>query len=167
MKKVTIIILSILCLYVIYKINFVKTLPVSLTTYPVFNMNDYNIFYLDLSEDNITTLNINKTISNDIDIISVTPYVNPIYKKTLGNLKYKFIHNISRNRNIHNFVKYYKNTIKGTGYLEDLNYISIDGIKILEIEVYAKGEDIIKLLYKNNKIKYKTVSKNEYKYLEV
>ena len=167
MKKFIVIILSILCIYVIYKINFIRTEPVSLTIYPTFNMNDYNIFYLDLSNSNITTLTINKTISKDIDIVSLTPYVNPIYKNTLGDLKYKFSTNISRNRNIHNFIKYYKNTIKEAGYLEDLNYISIDGIKILEVEVYAKGEDIVKLLYNNELIKYKTVDNSTYKYLGV
>ena len=167
MKKVIVIIMSILCLYIIYKINFIRVKPVSLTTYKVFNMEDYNVFYLDLSEDDITTLNISKILNSDIDIISLIPYVNPIYKKTLGDLKYRFSPNISRNKNIRNFIKCYKDTIKETGYLEDLNYINIDGIKILEIEVYAKGEDIINLLYKNNKIKYKIVNNNEYKYLEV
>lgn len=167
MKKVTIVLLSILCLYIIYKINFVRTEPVSLTVHPTFNIKDYNVFYLDLSESNITTLNINKIISNDIDIISIKPYVNPIYKSTLGELEYKFQSTLSNNRNMRYFIKYYKDTIKEAGYLEDLNYINIDGIKILEVEVYANGEDVVKLLYKNDKIKYKTVINNTYKYLGV
>ena len=54
---------------IIYKINFIRVKPVSLTTYKVFNMEDYNVFYLDLSEDDITTLNISKILNSDIDII--------------------------------------------------------------------------------------------------
>lgn len=165
MKRFLIALLIIISLYAIYKINY-KVLPVSINSNDI-NLEDYSVYYLDLSEEDITTLNLHKYIPSTVDIISITPYVNPIYKDKIKSLKYSFLSNISYKRNINNFIDYYKNTIKGTGYIDDINYINVDGIKILELEVYASGSDIVNIMYTKSKIKYKTVLKSEYKYLEV
>ncbi|MBR1377153.1 MAG: hypothetical protein IJ565_05025 [Bacilli bacterium] len=167
MKKVLIVVLAILSLYVVYKINYPKTEPVSIKVVTNFKLDDYNVFYLDLSEEDITTLNLSKYITNSVDIISVTPYVNPIYKDKIDSMKYAFAPNISYKRNINNFINYYKDTIKNTGYIDDLNYVDVDGIKIMEMEVYARGSDIVNIIYQKKNIKYKTVFKGEYEYLEI
>lgn len=165
MKKVFVLVLVILSIYGIYKINNKKTIPVSNVTN--FKIDDYNVFYLDLSESNITTRNIKKFIPKSVDIISLTPYVNPIYKNKIGDLKYKFMNNLSLNKNINNFINYYKDTIKSNNYIDDINYIDVEGIKILELEVYAKGIDIIDIIYNDSKIRYKTVFNGEYNYLGI
>lgn len=167
MKKILVIVLVITSLYLVYRINYPKVDTVSLNINTNFKLDDYNVFYLDLSEEDITTKNLNKYISNSVEIISITPYVNPIYKDKISSLKYNFMNNISLKRNINNFVNYYKDSIKETGLIDDINYIDIDGIKIMEMEVYAKGSDILEMLYQKDKIKYKTVFNGTYKYLEV
>ena len=164
MKKLLIALLALTSLYVIYKINNEKIKPVSINTLTNFSMEDYNVFYLDLSESNITTKNIGKYFKN-VDIISIIPYVNPIYKDKID-LKYNFVNNVSLRKNINDFINYYKNSIKNKGYLDNLDYIDIDGIKINEISVYGKGIEIYKIIYDNN-IKYKTVFNGIYEYLEV
>ncbi len=162
MKKVLIIVFAVLSLYVIYKINHPK---VEETFYiEEFSLEDYNIFYLDVSNEVVTTNNLTKIIKN-MDIVSIKPYVNPIYKDKLD-LEYSFMNNISLKKNIKNFIEYYKKKIKEKGFNDDLSYIDKDGIKIMEVTVYAKGVDIIKII-KDTNIKYKTVSYGEFEYLEI
>lgn len=165
MKKALIVLLVIMSLYAIYRFNN-RTLPVSINSVDI-NLDDYSVYYLDLSEEDIRTINLSKFIPKTVEIVSLTPYINPIYKNKIKSLKYSFRPNLSLKKNLNNFTNYYKDTIKEYGFLDDLNYINVDGIKILELEVYAKGSDIINIMYVRNKIKYKTVLKNEYKYLEV
>ncbi len=165
MKKIFIITLIILCLYGIYKVNNKRTMQVS--NISNFKIDDYNVFYLDLSETNINTKNIYKYISKNIDIISITPYINPIYKDKIGNIKYNFMSNLSLKKNINRFENYYKDIIKEYGYIDDIDYSIKDGIKILELEVYAKGIDIVNLIYDNNSIRYKIVFNGEYNYLGI
>ncbi len=148
----------------------ISFIPKKDTVVPVFNnmpfkLEDYNVFYLELKEEDINTSNILKLIPSSVDIISITPYINPIYENKLK-LKYNFISNISSKKNIENFIKYYKDTIKSLNYIDDLNNIDINGIKINEAVVFARGSDIIKIMNSKN-IKYKKVFYEEYEYLEV
>ena len=163
MKKLLALFLFIVSIYVIYKINYQKIEPVS-NTLANFSMEDYNVFYLDLTDSFITTKNMYKYFKN-VDIISINPYINPIYKDKID-LRYNFQSNISLKKNITNFINHYKTSIKNKGYIDDLNYIDIDGIKIEEITIYGKGIEIYKIIYDNN-IKYKRVFYSEYEYLEV
>lgn len=164
MKQTSIIILTILCLYGIYLHNN-RTVTVSLKETPIFKLDDYNVFYLDLEDEDINTLNLNKYITHDMEIISIIPYVNPIYKDKIGNLKYNFS-TVSYQNNINNFTKYYKDTINNSGYLDNLSEVDVNGIKINEIEVYTKGSNIVDLIYQKPKIKYKNFLSDNYKYLE-
>lgn len=141
-----------------------KVKPVSyLNNNANFNLEDYNIYYLNLEDENITTKNISKYVNN-MDVISMHLYVNPIYEKIIGKIKYDFNNNISLKQNIKNMVNYYKELLESKSFIEDKIY---DEIKINEVVVYANGNDILNLLYENNLIKYKRVFKGEYKYLEV
>lgn len=165
MKKVLIILCVFLSLYGVYKIRRNnKSIPVSFNTDTFFNLDDYNVYYLSLEEENITTHNLNTIITSDMTIISINPYVNPIYSNKI-NLKYTF-ENISYKKNIRNFIRYYKDTINKSGINDDLNYIDIDGIKINEMEVYAKGSDIVNMIYSNPYIKYRNYINKNYNYLE-
>ena len=163
MKKLLIIVLIILGIFLIPKKE--NIIPVSSSSH--FKLDDYYVFYLDLKDEDINTSNILKNIKDQIDIISITPYINPIYENKIGDLKYSFMPNISKKKNISNFIKYYKENIKSLNYIEDINNIDLNGIKINEVVVFAKGSDIIELLYNKNKIKYKKVFYEEYEYLEV
>lgn len=165
MKKIFVITLIILCLYGIYKINNKETIKVS--NISNFKIDDYNVFYLDISETDITTKNIDKYISKNIDIISITPYINPIYKDKIDNIKYNFMSNLSLKKNINKFENYYKDIINSYNYIDDIDYNIKDGIKILELEVYARGIDIVNLIYDNNEIRYKIVFNGEYNYLGI
>lgn len=164
MKKVLIVCLVFLLLYGVYRVRNNKVVSVSLETNTFFNLDDYNVFYLSLEEENISTLNLKNILSSDITIISITPYINPIYADKISSLKYKF-ENISYKRNITNFTKYYINSIEEHGYNDDLSYINVNGIKINEIEVYAKGSDIVNMIYVKPKIKYKNFLNSDYNYL--
>ena len=124
----------------------------------------YNIFFLNLEEYNITTKNFESYFKND-DIISITPYVNPIYKKKINsNLKYNFKHT-SIFQNITNFERYYEKVIKESGYIKDLSMISYEGIKINEICLYEKVEIVNELLKKYPKIKYRHSQSERYRNL--
>lgn len=165
MKKVIMIFIVFLSMYFIYNIfNKEEVLTVSLKEETFFHLDDYNVFYLNLEEEEITTLNLDKILTNDIDIISITGYINPIYTDKIGNIKYKF-ENISYKKNINRFTKYYIDTIKQKGINDNFSDVSITGIKIKELEVYAKGSDIVNMIYLKPKIKYKNFLNENYNYL--
>ena len=166
MKKIIIICSVFFIVFIIYNITYKEeVIPVSLKEEVVFNIDEYNVFYLDLSEEDITTLNLKDIIFKDMDIISLNLYVNPIYKDKIGDIKYKY-QDISLKRNIENMTNYYIDTIKNKGIIDDFSYLKVTGIKIIELEVYAKGRDIINLAYKYKNIKYKDYLNNNYNYIK-
>lgn len=165
MKKVFIIIGVLVSMYYIYSFTHDKIEVVSLREQPVFKIDEYNLFTLDLSEEDITTLDLKDIITKDMDIESISLRVNPLYKDIVGIIKYKY-QNISLKRNISNMTNYYIDSIRNKGIMENFDYISITGIKIDEIEVYTKGEDIINLIYKYRNIRYKDYLNNSYNYLQ-
>ena len=89
MKRVLIVLLVIISLYTIYKFNN-RTLPVSIDNSVDINLDDYSVYYLDLSEEDIRTINLSKFIPKTVEIVSLTPYINPIYKNKIKSLKYSF-----------------------------------------------------------------------------
>ena len=66
---------------------------------------------------------------------------------------------------INRFTKYYIDTIKQKGINDNFSDVSITGIKIKELEVYAKGSDIVNMIYLKPKIKYKNFLNENYNYL--
>lgn len=164
MKKI-IIIFSIVFLIFIININHKneKVEEVSLNEKTVFNIDEYNVFKLNLEEENITTLNLGNIITKDMNIISIIPYVNPLYIDKIDPIKYKY-ENMSLKKNMAKLTNYYIDYIKDKGIVDDLNYIKVDGLKIIELEVYARGSDIVNMAYNYRKIKYKNLLTNDYQY---
>lgn len=128
--------------------------PVLLKEQPVFKVDEYNIFYLDLYGEDITTLNISKLVNNNMDIINIILDVNKIYKDKLGYINYKY-QNMSLKKNITSLTNEYKDLIRKQGIVDNFDYISETGIKIVGIELYTSGEEIVNILYKYPNIKYK------------
>ena len=167
MKKGLIVLAVFLTLFGIYKIrNREETAPVVLQENVMFNLEDYNVFYLNLEEEDINSSNLSKYITSDMTIISINPFINPIYSEKIGSLKYKFTTE-SYKKNMSNFIKYYKKSIKDYGFLDDLSYIDVNGIKLNEIEIYARGSDIVNFIYQKPKTKYKNFLNESYNYLNI
>lgn len=162
MKKV-LIILGIIIIMLCFSTPKVE--PVVLMEQPIFNVDEYNLFDLDLTLEDISTLDLKEIINNDMDVISISLRVNPLYKDVVGELKYKY-QNVSLNKNISNINKYYVDSIRDKGFMENFDYISVTGIKIDGIEVFCKGSDIVELIYKYKNIRYKDYLNNSYNYLK-
>ena len=95
-----------------------------------------------LSFDNLSTNNFLNYFS-DINVIKLYPYVNPIYKESIGDLVYEVRGNLSDE--ISNFKEQYLNIIKKNSYL-DYNYLYINGINISKMDVYLSDKDLYDII---------------------
>ena len=113
----------------------------------VFNSqdNNYDIFILDISKENITTNNIYNYF-NDIKILEIYPYINPIYQKYLDIKSYSFNTVLSNKKNISNFITEYNKELNNNGLNNEMIKININGIKIDKIKVYTSNKDINNLI---------------------
>ena len=164
MKKIIIIIAVIMSMNLIYNYTH-RSKPVVLKEQPMFKIDEYNVFYLDLSEEEITTLNLNKIVNKNMDLINIVLDVNKLYRDKIGYINYKY-QNISFKRNMNKLTDEYVTLIKDKGFIDNFDYISVTGIKIVGIELYTSGQEIVDLLYKYPNIRYKDYLNNNYKYLK-
>ncbi len=141
MKKIIILFLSIIIIFSISKAS----------TKEVFNEYDYNIYYLDFREANLTTENFNEYFNN-IDILKISPYINPIYKNKFKFDEYLFDYS-SYDNNIKKFKESFLKELKLINYSDYIN-CSIKGIKIDMVKVYARKSDINKIINKDKNVKY-------------
>lgn len=95
-----------------------------------------------LSFDNLSTNNFLNYFS-DINVIKLYPYVNPIYKESIGDLVYEVRGNLYDE--ISNFKEQYLNIIKKNSYL-DYNYLYINGINISKMDVYVSDKDLYDII---------------------
>lgn len=165
MKKVIILSCIIVGLFLAVSLRKEEVKQVSFSYNVNFNLEDYNLFYLDLAGSNITTNNL-KNYINNMEVISISLYINPSYDK-VGNIEYSFVSNISFKRNMDKLKNIYIDTIKKEYPTENFSSLDIDGIKIDKLVLYAKGMDIVNLLDSEKNIKYKTVFNGTYKYIGV
>ena len=138
-------ILFILILIIIFTVDNESVMP-------VFNENDYDIYYLDFRNTNLNTNNFNDYFNEEIDILKISPYINPIYKNKFSFDEYLFNYS-SINNNIKIFKEKYLNELKKYNY-DDYNYSLIYGIKIDMVKVYSNKKNINNLLNKDKNVKY-------------
>lgn len=114
--------------------------------------NGYDIYLLDISKENINTFNLLDYFDN-VKILEIYPYINPIYKKLINLSNYSFNTALSNKKNISLFTRDYLKKIDDNYLKEELVKYQINGIKINKIKVYCKKNDIkyynIKLESKN------------------
>lgn len=95
-----------------------------------------------LSFDNLSTNNFLDYFS-DISVIRLYPYVNPIYRESIGDLVYEVRGNLSDE--INKFKEQYLNIIKKNSYL-DYNYLYTNGINISKMDVYVSDKQLNNIL---------------------
>lgn len=118
----------------------------------VFNSKEeYNIYLLDVSKSNITTLNLTDYFENG-EILEIYPYINPIYKKLINITSFPFNTAISNKKNISNFISECSNKLKENALTSESLKINLNGIKIIKLKVYTSSKNIKKIV-NNNSIK--------------
>lgn len=111
-------------------------------------LDSYDLYFLDLSKENINTNNI-MMYFDDIIIIEIYPYINPLYKKLINLDSYKFNTILSNKKNISLFMNEYLNKLENNNLKEEIIKYRINGVKINKIKVYASTRNINKLIYEN------------------
>ena len=96
-----------------------------------------------LSFGNLNTNNFLNYFS-DIDVIRIYPYINPIYKDSLGYVSYK-MNGVDSGSDIERFKESYLSLIKKNSFL-DYNYLYVNGINIGRIDVYLSDEQLDDLI---------------------
>ena len=136
------IIVCVFCSLIITKSDKIET---------VFNeqINSYDLYLLDVSKEDINTFNIVNYFDN-IKIIEIYPYINPIYKKLINISNYKFNTVLSNKKNISLFVNEYLNLLDKNSLKDEIVKYRINGIKINKILVYASNSDINNLINNYN-----------------
>lgn len=105
----------------------------------------YDMYILDLSKENINTKNILNYFDN-MKIIEMYPYINPIYKNVIKLSNYKFNVVLSNKKNISLFLNEYLKKLEENSLKEEIIKYSINGIKINKIKVYASKKNINNLI---------------------
>ena len=115
--------------------------------------NYYEIYYLDFRDSNLNTNNFLEYFNNEnIDVLKIEPYINPIYKNKIEFDEYLFDYT-SKSNNIKRFKETFLKKLKLINY-DDYIKNNINGIKINMVKVYSNEKEIIKLLKKDKNVKY-------------
>ena len=123
---------------------------------PTFNEIDYNynIYNLDISRENITTKNM-QNIFDSYTIISVEPYVNPIYSTLIATKTFDFDTNKSISVNVDILTNHYVDILKNNGLNSEAQTIEYNGIKIDKVSLYITNSQLDMIL---NNYKFKLIS---------
>ena len=113
------------------------------------NVNNYDVYILDLSKENINTSNIMNYFDN-IKIIEIYPYINPIYKKLINLSSYSFNTILSNKKNISLFINDYLTQIENNSLKDEMVKYKVNGIKVNKIKVYASSKEISYLINNYN-----------------
>lgn len=108
---------------------------------PTFNINNnnYSFYILEFQSHNVSTNNFNKYFEN-INVIWVEPYINPLYKQIKTQYLFK---------DISTFKKEFTDSLISQGYHSDALNLKIEGIKIKKMKVYSSERDIQNLKIEN------------------
>ena len=101
---------------------------------------EYNIYFLNTEKENITTNNLTDYFE-DIKILEIYPYINPIYKKHMKK-SYTFNTAVSHKKNTSNFIVEYSNQLSNYALNVDNVLVHLNGIKIDKIKVYRSNTKI-------------------------
>lgn len=142
MRKILLLIILII-IFTFFSIFLFKRSNVETVFYE--NVNDYNIYILDISNLNINTNNI-VNYFDDIRILEISPYINPIYKKVIKLNNYSFNTFLSNKKNISNFTSKYLNKLKDNALKEELIKYSLNGVKIVKVKIYTSNDIVNELI---------------------
>ena len=113
---------------------------------------DYHLYEVHLEEENIRTTNFIDLFSS-FEILSITPYINPLYEKKF--LKKEYIFQKEQiDQNIMDFTKKYLETLKNLPYQGDYIIAYTEGIKLISVKLYAKESELEHLTQKYPSITY-------------
>ena len=103
--------------------------------------NSYDVYILDISKENINTFNLLDYFDN-VKILEIYPYINPIYKKLINLSSYSFNTSLSNKKNISLFTREYLRKLDNNSLKEELVKYKLNGIKINRIKIYATTSNI-------------------------
>lgn len=109
--------------------------------------NNYKIYRVDT--DNINTNNISKYF-NQYTILSITPDINPIYKKAININTYRFDNNKTIKTNVKEFSDIYIDILKDLALDSEVQKCFYNGIKIKQVEVYITNNQLNEILKSKN-----------------
>lgn len=95
---------------------------------------------------------------NNYKVISIHPYINPLYKEKATNIyKYTFDYtNISSNLN--KFEQRYITFLEQKGYKQESIKIRLNGIVIEKVVLYSEEKDVLDLKVHFPKLQYKKIN---------
>jgi len=117
--------------------------------------NGSQIFYLNIP--NLTTKNIFNYFNDENIILGIYPYVNPLYKKRVGNMFFNF-DSKSLNSNVTRFISHYKTVLRKNNFNNDLTMVDYNGIKIEKVKLYMDGNELTRFLRQCSKCSYEKTS---------
>jgi hypothetical protein len=141
-KKIVLVILILLCCCYLSDMSSEDEIKM------IFNEDDsfydYSEYLLDLSSLDINTNNVLDYFNGMI--ISIYPYINPIYEDLIDVQKFVFNDSITDEKNIENFIAYYKMYLSKNALTSEIEKITFNGIKINKIKIYVDNSHLNNLL---------------------
>ena len=134
MKKI--ILTLTICFFIFLSVNSKEKI---VTTFNINNNNNYSFYVLEFQSHNVSTNNFNKYFEN-INVIWVEPYINPLYKQIKTQYLFK---------DISTFKKEFTDFLIKKGYRSEALNLKIEGIKIKKMKVYSSERNIKNLKIEN------------------
>lgn len=127
-------------------------------TVPAFSYtdNEYATYEITFNIGILNTNNISDKL-NGVQIISVYPYINPIYRLKMPQLEIYTFDNKSISSNIQKFVNHYIKELEEAGYKQDALNARLIGIEIYKVKLYTKSETIDKLYLIDDNLEYRVI----------
>lgn len=123
----------------------------------VFNEEDgFNFYKITLQDKILSTKKIEEYFSN-VEILTLTPYVNPLYKNQILEQSFQF-DTVSISKNVFNLTNKYIYLLQKNGYVKDVIKIKLDGMYIKNMIVYCSEEMIVHLKNKIPTLQYKIIT---------
>lgn len=134
MKKI--ILTLTICFFIFLSVNSKEKI---VPTFNINNNNNYSFYVLEFQSHNVSTNNFNKYFEN-INVIWVEPYINPLYKQIKTQYLFK---------DISTFKKEFTDFLIKKGYRSEALNLKIEGIKIKKMKVYSSERNIKNLKIEN------------------
>jgi len=123
---------------------------------------DYKIYTVYTSTDNINTNNLKEILNNfNSKYINIMPYINDIYKNKIENqINYYQLDTTNYEISITRFIDNYLKVLKSNGLYKDINMVNVEGVKISKIEVFTSINELNKIINKYPNVTYNSLNKN-------
>lgn len=117
---------------------------------------DYKIYTVYTSTDNINTNNLKAILNNfNSKYINIMPYISDIYKDKIENqINYYQLDTTNYEISITRFIDNYLKVLKSNGLYKDINMVNVEGVKISKIEVFTSINELNKIINKYPNVTY-------------